>query len=358
LLAASLFLKDLIIFILPVLIFSFVLGGILNFKNESIKIILIVVPLVCVSNFIGFWISYIFTAPVLETGIVAISKLESQNALCPAWSLKIPSLVKNDMALLMGAAMGILGTFLKIDCVNKVSEKLNVVANFILKKVICPVLPLFITGFIIKMQHEGTLNLMIKDYALFLGIYGIIAYGYMFVLLFFLSNRNVSSAAERFKNLIPSILTGLFTTSSAAAIPVTIEGSEKNLKNKNLARFIIPTTANMHLLGDCIAIPTIGLALMVSFGYGIPTIGQYFIFTLYGVVTKFAGAGIPGGSALVFLPVLESVFGFSAPMLTALTAVYIIFDPIATSANVFGHGIFAMLFEKVCGKVFRKSLKQ
>jgi Na+/H+-dicarboxylate symporter len=354
LLAVSLSLKDLIIFVLPILIFSFVMGGILNFKNESIKVILIVVPLVCLSNFTGFWVSYTFTAPILKTGIIAVSKLESQNALYPAWGLKIIPIVKNDIALLLGATMGLLGNFLKVKFMDKVNEKLNFIANFILKKLICPVLPLFITGFVMKMQHEGTLNLMIKDYSLLLGVFGILTYGYMFTLLFFLSNRNFHSAINKFKNLLPSILIGLCTTSSASAIPVTIDGSEKNLKDKSIARFIVPTTANMHLLGDCIAIPIIGLALMISFGYGIPSVGQYFIFTLYGVVTKFAGAGIPGGSVLVFLPVFENVFGFSAPMLTALTALYVLFDPIATSANVFGHGLFAILFEKVYNKIFKK----
>ena len=139
--------------------------------------------------------------------------------------------------------------------------------------------------------------------------------------------------------------------SSAAAIPTTIEGSKKNLKNANLAQFIVPATANMHLLGDCFAIPIIGLALMVSFGYGVPDAGKYLIFTLYGVMAKFASAGIPGGSALIFVPIFENVFGFSPEMLTAITAIYVLFDPIATSSNVFGHGMFAMLFEKVYTKI-------
>ena len=47
--------------------------------------------------------------------------------------------------------------------------------------------------------------------------------------------------------------------------------------------------------------------------------------SLYGVMAKFAAAGIPGG-----------------------------FNTIATSSNVFGHGMFAILFEKVYTKIFRK----
>jgi Na+/H+-dicarboxylate symporter len=93
---------------------------------------------------------------------------------------------------------------------------------------------------------------------------------------------------------------------------------------------------------------------MVSFGYGLPSFGKYLVFSLYGVAAKFAAAGIPGGSALIFVPIFESIFGFSAPMLTAVTAIYVLFDPIATSSNVFGHGMFAILFEKVYKRLRRE----
>ena len=262
--AVSLLLKDVIVFVLPLIIFSFVLNGILNLKNESVKVVLLLVPLVCLSNFSGFWISYIFTVPILKTGIITISKLDPQNVLIPAWNFHITPLVKNDIALIMGVTIGVIGNFLKTNALDKVSEILNDIANFVLKKLICPILPLFVSGFIIKMQYEGTLTLIIKEYALLLGIVAILAYGYMFTIMFLLSNRNIKATIQKFKNLLPSVLIGLFSMSSAAAIPTTIEGSQKNLENKNIAKFVIPATANMHLLGDCFAIPIIGLALMGS----------------------------------------------------------------------------------------------
>ena len=352
--AISLMLKDMIVFVLPLIIFSFVSNGLMNLKNESVKVILCLVPLVCLSNFTGFWMSYICTTPILKTGIVAISKLEPQNTLSPAWHIDIMPLIKNDIALVLGVFFGILGNFAKSSALEKANIFFNTVANFILKRLICPALPLFIFGFIVKMQYEGTLTLIVHEYATLLGIVTILTYGYMFTITFFMSGYSFSSAIQKFKNLLPSILIGLFGMSSAAAIPTTIAGSRNNLKSPDLANIVVPATANMHLLGDCFAVPIIGLALMASFGLGLPTIGQYLTFTLYGVIAKFAAAGIPGGSAIIFAPIFESVFGFSPEMLTALTAIYVIFDPIATSSNVFGHGMFAMLFEKVYTKVFKQ----
>lgn len=83
---------------------------------------------------------------------------------------------------------------------------------------------------------------------------------------------------------------------------------------------------------------------MASFGYVMPTFWRYLVFSLCGVLAKFAAAGIPGGSALVFVSLFENIFGFSAPMLTAVAAIYILFDPIAMSSNVFGHGVKSLLF--------------
>ncbi|MDR1364989.1 MAG: dicarboxylate/amino acid:cation symporter [Holosporales bacterium] len=354
LLAVSLLLKGVIAFALPMLVFSFVLYGLLSLKNESIKMVLILLPLVCVSNFSGFWVSYMAAVPIIKTGIVTISKFDVRDVLTPAWEFNIIPLVKNDVALLAGVALGIVGNLTKWRAIDNVKVKLNVAANFILKKVICPVLPIFVLGFIIKMQHEGTLGLMAREYAVLLLLVGVLSYGYIFVVMFMLAGRRLQSAFSKFRNLLPGVLIGLFCMSSAAAIPVTIDGSEKNLENPDIAKFVVPAAANMHLLGDCFAIPIIGLALMVSFGYELPTLWQYLTFTLYGVVAKFAAAGIPGGSALVFLPLFENILGFSPQMLTAVVAVYVLFDPIATSSNVFGHGMFAILFEKVYNRLARR----
>jgi Na+/H+-dicarboxylate symporter len=351
--AIGLFLKDFITCILPFLIFSFVLSGLLNIHGGQLMGVFVLVALVCLSNFAGFWASYIFTAPLLTSGIVTISELPKATALEPAWHIDMFFHIKNNIALLCGVALGLVEITCHTGYIAKIGERLSRCASLVLKRMICPILPLFVLGFIIKMQHEGVLTLIIREYSLLLLVVALLAYGYMFTVMFFLSGRDIRESIRRFRNLLPGVLLGLFSMSSAAAIPSTIEGSEKNLKDKSLAKFVVSATANMHLLGDCFAIPIIGFAIMSSFGFPLPSPFQYLVFSLYGIIAKFAAAGIPGGSALVFLPIFEDLFGFSAPMLTALTGVYILFDPIATSSNVFGHGMFAILFEKVFEKIKR-----
>lgn len=353
-LSLSLICKEIIIFILPFIIFSFVVSGLMEFQSESFKLVAILIPLVCLSNFAGLWVSYGASSPVLNNSILSISQLKPNQVLSPSFEFHLPSIIKNDYALLSAILLVFLNNFIKSQKLVSFSKKLNTYANFALKKIILPILPVFVLGFIIKMQYEGTLSLMIREYSLILALIVVIAYGYMATIMVLLC-KNFKSSLTKMKNLLPSVLIGVFSMSSAAAIPTTIVASEKNLENKKIARFVVPAAANMHLLGDCFAIPILACALMISFGHHYPTPLEYLIFSLRGVLAKFAAAGIPGGSAIIFAPILIDTFGFSTEMVTAFTTIYLIFDPIATSTNVFGHGMFALLFEKVYNLVSKKN---
>ena len=346
LLAISLVCKEIIIAVLPFIIFSFVLGGLTELRSESFRLVAILIPLVCLSNFAGLWVSYLASSPILTKSSIAISRLTVTNVLEPSFEFHLPSLIKNDFALLSAIILAFINNFFDVGWITKMSQKASVWANFLLKKCICRILPLFVLGFIVKMQFEGTLTVIVREYAPILGLIAVLAYGYILAWLLILCGNNWRLAWQKLRNLLPSVMIGLFSMSSAAAIPATIEASEKNLQNPKIARFVVPAAANMHLLGDCFAIPIIACALMISFGLPYPSPWLYLIFSLKGVIAKFASAAIPGGSALIFAPILMDTFGFSAEMITIFTTIYLLFDPIATSTNVFGHGMFAMLFEK------------
>ena len=133
--------------------------------------------------------------------------------------------------------------------------------------------------------------------------------------------------------------------SSAASMPLTIIGTEKNAKNKDLVHTVVPATVNIHLIGDCIAIPCFAFAILKNFDIAQPDVATYFMFSIYFVIAKFSVAAIPGGGIIVMLPILEQYLGFNSNMLSLITALYILFDPIITSANVLGNGAFAKIID-------------
>jgi Na+/H+-dicarboxylate symporter len=149
------------------------------------------------------------------------------------------------------------------------------------------------------------------------------------------------------KNILPAAATGFGAMSSAAAMPLTILGAEKNAKDKSLAASFIPATVNIHLIGDCFAIPIFAFAILKSFGLPEPSLSSYLIFASYFVLAKFSVAAVPGGGILVMLPILEAYLGFNTEMLTLITALYLLFDPVITAANILGNGAFALILEKL-----------
>ena len=92
------------------------------------------------------------------------------------------------------------------------------------------------------------------------------------------------------------------------------------------------------------------LAILLSFGGDLPSFSDYLIFASFFVLAKFAVAAVPGGGILVMLPILEKYLGFSGEMLSLITMLYMMFDPVLTASNVMGNGSFVMLISKLRGR--------
>jgi len=104
---------------------------------------------------------------------------------------------------------------------------------------------------------------------------------------------------------------------------------------------------NIHLIGDCFAIPIFAYAILKSYGLAEPAYWDYLIFAFYFVIAKFSVAAVPGGGMMVMLPLLERYLGFNSEMLSLITALYLLFEPVITSANVLGNGAFALVMDKL-----------
>ncbi len=127
-----------------------------------------------------------------------------------------------------------------------------------------------------------------------------------------------------------------------------LKEAKKNAKQPDIASSVVPITASFHLVGDCFFI--IILSMIIASGYSLFTI-DYVTFLPYFLLFKFAIVAVPAGGIMVMLPILEKYLKFSPEMLSLITALYIVFDPIITSANVMGNGAFTMMFAKLYDKL-------
>jgi len=344
-------LKEILMGVLPFIILSYILAAILSMEQRAPLLIFSIIVLVTLSNAFTVLVSYgvgISLLPLLTFGSASVLS-EIQDTVTPLFSLSIPEILAPDQSLLLGIIVGLIFSFIKVPAVTVLAQNMRHYVTVFLQKAFIPLLPLYVFGFILKMDYEDTLMILIKNSGHIFGLIWVFILTYLAFLYFIVSGFRLNRFFEITRNMLPAGITGFSTMSSAATMPVTLAATEKNMGSQQFADFVIPTTVNIHLMGDALAIPILALAVLGLSGMPLPTFENYLLFVIYFCLAKFSVAGIPGGGIIVMLPILQKYLGLSPEMTSLLTTIYIIQDPIFTSANVMGNGAFALLVRKITG---------
>jgi len=340
----SLSIKEGIVFLLPLIIFGLLFKAAVTLSSGATKIIAMILVLACCSNFISTFLSHYVGIWIYNFDLSIISPHETPK-LDPLWSFSLPKLIENSIAMFSGIALGIITSTFFPEPIKKIAMKIDKWIHLLLKG-FTYLIPLLVAGFVVELEFEGIMEEIIKDYSAIFTIIAFAQFSYIMLAYFVLNNANLKAFISSIKNMLPAAISGFSTMSSAVSMPLTIIGAENNAKNKELACSVIPATVNIHLIGDCFAIPILAYAVLKSFGMAEPTLLNYLTFSLYFVIAKFSVAAIPGGGILVMLPILEAYLGFNTKMMSLITALYVLFDPVITCANVLGNGAFAKLIDR------------
>jgi Na+/H+-dicarboxylate symporter len=353
--AISLTIKSLIIFMLPAIIFTLLLKTMVSMSRSATAVITLILVCVCLSNFTSTFLSHFVGSWIYQFNLSLILPNDVQG-LKPAWTLVFPKLIENNKAMFAGIFLGLILGSIKSPVALQIADLLDRWVLKILKSFIY-LIPLFIAGFIVKLTSDGTLQTIIKDYTMIFVMIAVAQFSYIFIAYAILNRFNLTKTYQSMKDMLPAAIAGFSTMSSAAVMPLTIAGVSNSAKHKELTRSVIPATVNIHLVGDCFAIPIFAYAVMKSYGMAEPALLQYLVFVMYFVIAKFSVAAIPGGGIVVMLPILESCLGFNTEMLSLMTALYVLFDPVITCANVFGNGAFAKLIDRLVSLRSKLSLQ-
>lgn len=344
----SLSIKSIIVFILPIIIFGLLFKTAVNLASSATRVIILILVAVCCSNFVSTYLSHNIGTLIYQLDLSIISPGEGKS-LEGLWTFELPKLIGNSTAMFGGLILGILAGMFKKDVGIKIASKLEGAINLMLSS-FTYLIPLFVAGFVVKLEFDGMMRMIIKDYALIFGIIAVAQFSYIGLIYLIANNFKIKAFINSIKNMLPALIAGFSTMSSVAAMPLTLIGTEKNTENKDLGRAIIPATVNIHLIGDCFAIPIFAYAVLKNYGMAEPAFLDYMLFAIYFVLAKFSVAAIPGGGIIVMLPILEKYLGFNGEMMSLITALYILFDPVITCANVAGNGGFAMVMSRILGK--------
>ena len=149
--------------------------------------------------------------------------------------------------------------------------------------------------------------------------------------------------------MMPAYFTALGTQSSAATIPVTLRQAIKMGIDEDVAGFVIPLCATIHMSGSALKITACALAILIMEGQP-HDLGLFLHFIAMLGITMVAAPGIPGGSIMAALGILSSILGFDQQMCALMIALYIAMDSFGTACNVTGDGALAVILNQFFGK--------
>ena len=142
--------------------------------------------------------------------------------------------------------------------------------------------------------------------------------------------------------MMPAVLMALFTKSSAATLPVTMESAENRLGvRKNIARFVLPICTTINMNGCAAFILVTSLFVMQNGGTPI-TLPTILLWIIISVVSAVGNAGVPMGCYFLTLSLMSGV-GAPIAILGIILPIYTIIDMIETAENVWSDSCVAAI---------------
>lgn len=336
-------------FMIPMIIVGFVVPAIADIGAKAGRMLVITALLAYGFTVFSGLVSYItgsmtfhylidVNAPVMET--------DNADKLQPWFTVEMPPLMGVTTSLVLSFVLGLGIAFTSGDVLRRGSGEFRDIISKTINTAIIPLLPFYIFGIFLCMTVEGEVVTMLRG---FVKIIGIIFLLHVFVLA--IQYCIAAPFARRspigmLRTMLPAYFTALGTQSSAATIPVTLRQAIKMGVRVDVAGFVIPLCATIHLSGSTLKIVACALAIMIMQGqaYDLPLFIKFI--TMLGI-TMVAAPGIPGGAIMASLGLLQSILGFDQESVALMIALYIAMDSFGTACNVTGDGAIAAIINRI-----------
>lgn len=335
-------------FIIPLIIVGLVTPAIADIGKGAGKMLAVTALVAYVATLFSGFLSY-FTGIAIFPSLIEPIPLSSQmlenNAVLPFFTVSIPAPLNVMTSLVLAFTVGLGLASLDTSYLKNAANDFKEIIVGAIEVVILPLLPIYIFGIFMNMAHTGQVFHVLSVFMKIILVIFVL-HVLLLVLQFTIAALFVHKNPFRLlTNMMPAYFTALGTQSSAATIPVTMQQTVKNGVSKEIAGFVIPLCATIHLSGSTMKIVCCSLALMMMQNMAFDfQMFAGFIFMLG--ITMVAAPGVPGGAIMASLGVLSSILGFDENAQALMIALYIAMDSFGTACNVTGDGSIALLIDK------------
>lgn len=348
--------SNLLSFIIPLLILGLIAPGIADVGKNAGRLLAATAAVAYLftlfSGFFTFFVcEQIYPSLIAGESLNAIE--ESATTITPYFTIEMPPLFGVMSALIAAFLLGVGMTAIKGTALRSAMDDFKSIIVMSIEKIIVPFLPIYIFGIFLSMTQSGQIA---GIFAVFVKIIVVI---FAITVIILLLQYSVAGAVSKrnplkmLRTMMVAYFTALGTQSSAATIPVTLAQTKKNGVREDIADFVIPLCATIHLSGSTLKIVACALAIMMLGNM------QYDALTMAGFIcmlgiTMVAAPGVPGGAIMASLGILETMLGFDQTALGLMIALYIAMDSFGTATNVTGDCAVAAIIETLDKKTSDK----
>ena len=261
------------------------------------------------------------------------------------FQLSIPPVMGVMSALVFSVMIGLAATWTKAVTVTKLLDEFQKIVLDVVKKIIIPILPIYIAFTFCSLAYEGSIT---KQFPVFVKVIIIVMAGhYLWMTLLYCLGGAYSgkNPVNVVKNYGPAYITAVGTMTSAATLAVALEcarKSEPTLRD-DMVDFGIPQFANIHLCGSVLTevffVMTVSKVL-----YGtLPELSTMILFCVLLGVFAVGAPGVPGGTVMASLGLITGVLGFDATGTALMLTIFALQDSFGTACNVTGDGALTMI---------------
>lgn len=340
-------------FCIPLIIVGFVAPAIADIGSRAGKMLfattLIAYSMTLFAGFSSYFVSETLFPSLISTN-GASTAIASDESLTPFFTISIPPLMNVMTALVLAFTLGLGCAKLTGQTLRLAINDFRDIINLVISKVIIPLLPIYIFGIFLNMTISGQVGSIIVTFAKIIAVIFVLHIG---ILIFQYCIASFFSGKNPFKSLatmMPAYFTALGTQSSAATIPVTLRQTIKSGVNEDVAGFVIPLCATIHMSGSTLKIVACALALMLTNGIAYD-FSMFAGFICMLGITIVAAPGVPGGAIMASLGLLSAMLGFSEADNALMIALYIAMDSFGTACNVTGDGAIAQIIDRIFKKI-------
>lgn len=206
-------------------------------------------------------------------------------------------------------------------------------------------LPLGIVAFAAQLSAQFSAGIVMAS----LGKYVAVILGgnviqFFIILPLFLLARGLNPVRTLGK-MMPAVLMALFTKSSAATLPVTMQTAEDRLGVSNqVSRFVLPICTTINMNGCAAFILVTSLFLMQNGGMPLPWTTMI-LWLFISVISAVGNAGVPMGCYFLTLSLMS---GINAPIgiMGIILPIYTIIDMIETAENVWSDSCVCAMVDR------------